>query len=159
MINKNPTVGTVAALLIIGFGLWVVLRQTAAPATEPRLSVFYSADDGKTFFKDSIGKPLPFEHEGKPAVRAYVFTPDGGATRVVGVLEKHSLELHKEFIAAGQDIARQGNAVAAAGPAGILLKRPGEPTWVRADDPKALQIRNFKGLPGAAMVLVSPADD
>ncbi len=39
--------------------------------------VFYSDDDGQTFFRDSVYKFPPFDHEGKTAVEAMVAESNG----------------------------------------------------------------------------------
>lgn len=50
---------------------------------------YFSIDDGTTWFEADASKIPPFEYKGQQAVRAYVFTCDGGKTRFVGFLERY----------------------------------------------------------------------
>jgi hypothetical protein len=56
---------------------------------------FYSDDDGKTYYRDSIYNLPPYEHDGKVANRAVVFT-DGSQT-FVGYLERYTPDTRKKL--------------------------------------------------------------
>jgi hypothetical protein len=63
-------------------------RRTIAATTATKL--YFTVDDGKTFFELEASNRAPFVHEEKPAFRAHVFSCDGGKTAFVGYLSKFS---------------------------------------------------------------------
>ena len=122
-----------AVLAAVGFALYDRFGA-GRPGPSPTNQAYYTDDDGQTLFADKMDKVCPFDHNGKPAYRAYVFTCDNGKTRFVSRLERYSAEAIKKIDAAraknGQlpaffflDVADQMEA-----------KRPGDPDtgWVRA---------------------------
>lgn len=64
------------------------MRRTLAATTAAKL--FFTVDDGKSYFEMEASNRAPFVHEGKPAFRAHVFSCDGGKTAFVGYLSKFS---------------------------------------------------------------------
>ncbi len=77
----------IAPWLIFGRGLMDQSRGPQIPT-----QAYYSVDDGQTFFADDINLVPPFEKDGKMAVRAHVFTCDGGKTPFVAYLERYTPE-------------------------------------------------------------------
>lgn len=69
--NLSATVLGVFILGAIGYIIWSV--SSAGAPTIPGKS-YYTVDDGKTWFEDSLYKPVPFDREGKKALQAHVFT-------------------------------------------------------------------------------------
>jgi hypothetical protein len=72
----GPGIG--ALILLVGIAL-IALQYVGGgnAAAAPARTVFYTDDNGKTFFKDNF-KAAPFDHNGKQAYRADVFkSPDG----------------------------------------------------------------------------------
>jgi hypothetical protein len=57
--------------------------------------IFYSDDDGKTYFKDSIYKLAPFDHNGRTANEAIVIQDHGA--KVVGYLVRYIPEAQKKL--------------------------------------------------------------
>ncbi len=57
--------------------------------------VFYSDDDGQTYFEDSIYKLAPFDHNGKIANIAIVYTD--GQRNYVGYLERYTPQARKQL--------------------------------------------------------------
>ena len=51
---------------------------------------WYTDDDGKTWYADDKSLSPPIDHNGKTAVRAYVFSCDGGKHEFVGYLERYT---------------------------------------------------------------------
>jgi len=52
--------------------------------------LYFTSDDGKTWFPMDASNRPPFVHDGKPTVRAHVFSTDGGKTAFVAYLSKFS---------------------------------------------------------------------
>jgi len=99
-LNKNPgltTGGTIAIIVLaVGFIIYQV-SDTGAPgvATES----FYTIDDGKTWFADDVNKIPPFDKDGKPASRVYVYKCADGKP-FVSHLERYTAEGKKAMEAA-----------------------------------------------------------
>jgi hypothetical protein len=132
---KEHSKVVVAISLVVVAVAFVICHSTrrltdgVVPPT-PVVMAFYTTDDGRTFFSDVSDKPTPFDHDGRQAVKAYIYTTDG-RTRWVQCLEK-------------QD-----------GTGGLLVKRPRDTQWVSSTDPAAAQIREPKPKNGVAPLLVS----
>jgi hypothetical protein len=100
----------------------------------PRMigNAYYSTDDGKSLFVDAGDQATPFDHDGKPAVKVYLYTCDAGVTRWVQYLEKHD--------AGGT----------------VLVKKPGGGDWIPDTDPRADTIRTPKRSGSRSPVRVLP---
>jgi hypothetical protein len=155
VMNRHRLATTVAAaavvLLAAGF-IAYQLPESPPPHRTVSTQDFYTTDDGQTWFRGPINKAVPFEHEGKEAVRAYVFRC--GGTEFVGYLERLTSTAMKQI----QDTDARAAAVATrpavkgAPPPNVRadmirsetlfqismygreLKRPGETEWVYVRD-------------------------
>ena len=133
-INKNPAITSAVTagiiLLALTFILWnSICSGPGGGGADAVGKTFFSIDDGKTFFPDDANKIPPFTKDGKQAVRAHVFTCDGGATKFVGYLEMYTPEEKKMM-----EDAISGKAPAAvyAGYTGqAMVKKPGAPKWIK----------------------------
>jgi hypothetical protein len=145
-LNENPgltTAGTV--LIVVAAIVFIVVSWARGPVEGEGVGgnqAYYTIDDGQNYFAAEFTKIPPFEHEGKQAVRAHVFTCDGGKTRFVGYLERFSPEAKKMV----EEFARQtgSSTMAMEDQSGIQVKRPGtgERGWVSMTHPTAQEIRN-----------------
>ena len=131
-INKNPGPTTAATGGIILIALLFIMWQCGifggGGGTAGGGQAFFSIDDGKTFFTDDAAKIPPFKKDGKDAVRAHVFTCDGGKTKFVGYLEMFAPEDKKMM-----EDAMSGKAppAAYAGYSGqAMVKKPGMPNFI-----------------------------
>src|SRR5688572_29373670 len=136
-LNKHWIIGIVAALALIVGSVFVLASWRKAertPPAAPLRQVFYTTDDGKTWFADDSRKVYPFDRNGQQAYRAYVFKcgPNGKPfTAYVEQLDEATRAKVAEL-----------NAQATTRPAqeqidgviqnGRLVKRPGEGEWVDA---------------------------
>jgi hypothetical protein len=149
--NRNPrtvsgVVGAVVVVALASIVVQVMATRHRAPTSSP--SIYYSDDDGKTFFAASSDLVPPFDHDGQPAVRAYVFSCSSGKS-FVGYLERYTPAAH-DAIAAGHrtaDVERFGRE----------LKRPGDATWVKSGN-LAIEnkITNITCPDGGTLELVEP---
>jgi hypothetical protein len=87
--NRGPAVKgaiVVGLALVAGFMFW-----TALGGGKPRDAneAFYTTNDGRTTFVDNFFRAYPFDHDGKPAYRAYVYQTSKG-NKFVGYLERYT---------------------------------------------------------------------
>ena len=90
IINEKKTIAFGAAILMIaGAGLYLAYMQR--PQLRPNGDkAFYTVDDGQTWFIDSIYKTPPFDHNGKVAVRAMVYSYDNGHQMFCPAVERYT---------------------------------------------------------------------
>jgi len=137
-LNQHPKVAIGGGVVIVILAIGLVVAQVLAgrhkyPSGPPQ--AYYTVDDGKTFFADSTDKVPPFDHEGQPAVTAYVY--QCGGQKFVGYMERFTPKFHDYVVAHGRtpEAARYGRE----------LKRPGEPNWLPSGDlVKVAQIEDVK---------------
>jgi hypothetical protein len=124
-LNRHPFIAAGVAVLILVF---LTFRWFRNPAPED--VAFYTTDDGATLFTDDLRKLPPFDHDGSPAVKAMVFTCDGGQHQFVQYLFKYSDDVKQQLEAShARDLIVPG-----------LIKRPGDGQWIEQNDPKAFKI-------------------
>jgi hypothetical protein len=126
--NKPLTMGIAAAIAGLAITYAVLNSQDAAPPGT--LYVFFTTDDGKTWFKDVASNVPPFTKDGKEAVRAHVFRCGTGPD-FVGYMERNSPEVMAE-VKRYKDSNTMPDTPTAMRLAetGVQLKRPGETAWV-----------------------------
>jgi hypothetical protein len=136
-LNDNSQASTIAVgavvLLAVGFMAYQIWGGTTKPP--PVAAAYFTVDDGATYFPGDPGQLAPFQHEGKEAVRAYVF--DCGGKRSVGYLERYTPAAHKVLSTPVQSKGGPpGNLgqIIEAGRNGRELKRPGDAKWVSSAD-------------------------
>ena len=144
-LNENPRITTGITIGIIVVVLLVIVLQMRGGDSAPLgggtggTTVYFSDDDGKNYFPDDMKKVPPFDHGGKEAVRAYVFECDGKT--FVNHLVRYTPDAKKRLEAMGGTISSGDPTAAESIQAGMELKRPGEKEWVKANEPRADEIR------------------
>lgn len=129
LLNKNQKVtGTIAAGFVVVAVTVMVMsaRSTQSPTFR---KAFYTTDDGKTFFTDSISLIPPFEKDGKQAVRAIVY--QCGGEQKVSYLERFSADAKAEL----ESLRKEGGAPDSAVEqrifeGGLQAKKPGDADWI-----------------------------
>lgn len=151
-LNASPGLAVVVVLVMAGLsaGVWYMTRSTeyAAPT-----KAFYTVDEGVNLFEEDVNKVTPFDHEGKQAVKAYVYTCDGGKTRFVAYLERmpeglKQPEMSEAPTATVQKVAEvtegappveqrpMAGRPANAGKFVALVRKPGQKDWIKPGDPR-----------------------
>jgi hypothetical protein len=139
----------VAAALVVGAVAIIVWQLVGAGGDFDTHGTggFFTDDDGKTWFEAGADKLPPWDHNGKPAVRCYVFTCDGGRTKFAGYLERYTAETKRMLEAprGGGGGTGDGPVQLAAGnplllSMGIEVKPPLTGAWVPKSDPRAQTI-------------------
>jgi hypothetical protein len=162
-LSDNPRVATVMAAAIVAIGAAVLYLQwpRSSDGFGPPAKMFLTIDDGKTFFVAPAEPLPPFQHEGKTAYRAFVFTCDGGRTKWVGYLERYSDRAKTLMAGMWKKQAATGGPppVPEGMLQGIEVAKPGELQWVRqSDTARALPIINVHcpDAPGRDAEMVFP---
>jgi hypothetical protein len=148
-----------AGVMIVGSGVAIYLQASDDGSTDSG-KVYFSNDDGKTFFPEKSTKLPPFDRDGKPAYRAHVFVC--GGKRVTGYLSRFTPEALKALEEAN---AYRGTGkpppnvrqLATIGTTGTEVKRPGDAKWVsQADAAAATRVRAFRCPDGSSPTEVDP---
>ena len=146
-LRDHPRVAAViAALAVICGGSFLYLQVAGStPRFGPPRELFVTVDDGKTYFAAPAEQLPPFQHEGKTALRAYVFAC--GGTPFVGYVERYS-DRAKTLMLEGWKAQQEKSGPPSMNPEmlnGIEVKRPGETTWIRHSDlARAAEIMNVR---------------
>jgi hypothetical protein len=145
-INQKPAIasmvvgGAVLLLLVIVFAQ---LRGNRSPTGNSGAERYYTIDDGRTWFADAWEQIPPFDHEGSPAVLCHVFKTSNSAP-FAGYLEQYTQAAHDQLTGA---VRGAGPVIP---PAGVLVKRPGDKTWVPWASPAGQKILAVKSPDGSA---------
>jgi len=160
-INQNAKI----TLAVVTIGVVTALGLAAYQGHKPSIIIptsgYFSDDDGKTYFQDDASNIAPFDHQGKQAVSAYLFTGSDGKP-FVGYLERAlNAEARETVIAARRQLIEQASSRATPDSAvmeqiakNLEVKRPGTDKWVRAASPEArsiLVVTDSTGQPAAAV--------
>ncbi len=127
--SQNPKAVATGTVLVLAACLVVIFSELNGGG-KPRLPImpdqaFYTTDDGATLFADSLSKVSPIDHNGHQAVRAHVYSCDGGRHRWVQYLEKMTEK--EKTIAESPEQSRSHSF-------DPLIKKPGDSKWVHQSD-------------------------
>jgi hypothetical protein len=164
ILNKNPRVTlAIASVVIVLVCLLSLMRAShIGRTTIATPAAFYTDDDGQTLFSGAPGLVTPFDHNGKSAVKAVVYTVDRGRHQWVQFLQKFTDESAKHLNAIAANGGRMPTPEQiAAGPAmpTLLVKKPGDGDWIPMSDAKAQQLMQPaipSGMSGSQIELVLP---
>ena len=149
-LNENPRITTgVTVVLIVIVLAWLLWPRggdggASAVAAGGAAQIFYTADDGQTWFPDDASKIPPFKKDGKDAVRAEVYKC-GGKT-FVNHLVRYTPEGQKQLAAAAAAAKSKsgGMSLNPVGETEMEVKSPGDKAWVKISDKKAQEIMKPK---------------
>ncbi|MGA2439487.1 MAG: hypothetical protein ABSH08_00885 [Tepidisphaeraceae bacterium] len=146
-INRHSAISTVVVICVLILGLVVIALELKGQSGKPPKDNYYTTDDGKTWFVDSASKLPPFDHDGVPAVRCYVFK--GGNGEFVGLLEKYT-DATRDQLARAADHVQHSQVP-------VLVKRPGEKDWMTVGpDQEATIIMHISAPDGSEAERVIP---
>lgn len=147
--TRKPVMGGVAAGVLALVAV-AVLVKAYWPERQADLSrAFYTTDDGATWFEDSALKVAPFDHEGKPAVVAHVYSYAGGSKQFCAYVAKFTPEGKERLERAVAEAVKNGKGADSVGlyhdPSfmkGNVLVKPARSggEWVSYGDRKANEI-------------------
>ncbi len=137
-----------AASLVVLAG--IIIAHSYWPEKKADLSSqYYSDDDGQTWFADSTYLVPPFEHNGKTAVIAAVFSYDDGKKQFCAYLAKFTPEAKQQLESALAEAKVAGKPPGSVSlyrdprfmSQGMLAKRPGAGNpWISYGDPRSSEV-------------------
>ncbi len=155
--DEKPWIGAAAAgglvLIAIIIAVWTLFGSS--PGSTDDKAAAFSDDDGKTWFNEDSAKIAPFQHNGKEAVRAYIYESKG--KNFVGYLERYTPEgkAAMEKLRGGTGMP-DGRLLALTNGGGREVKRPGSGgaagKWARGDTEEAVKIMDVKSPDGSSDV-------
>lgn len=155
-INRSPVFSIVVVSILILVMIVIVARQRRANSGGVRVSkLYYSNDDGQTYFADSSDLVPPFDHEGKQAYQAYVFQCGDGKP-FVGTLARYTDAAKAKLAALDADPEKNGLAITDLMNSGIEVKKPGDSKWVPLQSGPGMAIMLPKCPDGGKVVGVTP---
>lgn len=132
MASNSKIIGAAAIAIIVAANVWLLWSTFGHSGPSGRREqLYFTTDDGATYFPDDASKLTPFDHDGKPAVRAHVYAV--GGKKWVAYLEQNTKRGREAL-----DALRKGQA----GPEklqGLILtevKKPGDTRWYTPNDGK-----------------------
>ncbi len=130
-LNKSPLVAIAAIVLVIAVAGFALMRSSRNIATDTVARMYYSDDDGASYFADDTSKIFPFDHNGKQAYRAYIFQGTSGQP-FVGYISRYTDSARKTLLAAESDAKSVTPDDLAHAKLGIEVKKPHDNKWVPA---------------------------
>lgn len=155
--NRYAGLGLAGGLIVVAA---VILATTFWPAKRANLArAYYTVDDGKTWFADSAYRVAPFDHNGKAAVVAHVYNYADGKKEFCAYVAKFNDDAKAKLeaaIAAAQKAGKPPESVALWGDRsfmrdGVVVKKPGDATWLRYADPAANAVFTIKAPDGSVV--------
>lgn len=144
-LNQNPrltTMGTAAIIVIaLIFILWQIFGGDSGGIGTDTVKVYYSNDDGATYFAEDAKKIPPFDKDGKPAFRAHVYRCGKSGKPFVNHLERYTADAQKKLEEArSKGTSGAPTVMEDVYQTGVEIKKPGAKDWVKQSDPKAGQV-------------------
>ncbi len=138
-LNQNPglTTGATAGIIILALGFIIWQSMGGGDNGGVPTKMYFSDDDGASFFADDIKKVPPFDHNGKQAVRARVYSCDKGKTKFVGFLERYTADAKGKIEKARAAGTSEIGIMEDISMTGMEVKKPKDPGWIKQSDSKA----------------------
>jgi len=138
--HPRPVMGVLAAIILIA-GTLIASQLRGGPGASLAKQAYFTDDDGNSFFADDASKIPPFDHNGKEAVVAHVFST-GHDSPFVGYLERavssrgrDTIEKAREQMiadAAKQAVPMPSSELVERIRDNTEVKRPGSTKWILA---------------------------
>ena len=124
VLNKQQGLVTLLCCAAIAVAVWCAMASPGAGHPAITSQDYYTDDDGQTYFADEQNKAVPFLHNGKEAVLAFVYR-SGGKTSVHYMMRMRPSGKAQKVSAGKTDDSDADN------PSGGIkeYKRPGEKQW------------------------------
>jgi hypothetical protein len=159
-LSNHPRVVATIFSIVIALAVAFVIHSVITSPAPSKINMFFTQDDGQSFFGGEGSKIYELEFAPTPAYRVSVYTADGGSHKFVGYIVRHNHDL----VLAAQKARAKYNDVAALpqgnGPkvieasiaamnlenqaySAVDVKRPGPSNpWVPIDSPQGHDVTN-----------------
>ncbi len=107
-LRDKPNLSVIAAVVFLLLAVAIAIFTHLPEKRPDPLHVNYSDDDGQTWFTDSVYRVAPFDHNGKMAVMAQIYTYDDGKKQFCGYLSRYTPEAKQQLDAALADAQKRG---------------------------------------------------
>jgi hypothetical protein len=159
-LRDKPALATAIAAGFVLLAI-VITVKVLWPEKKAQLEqAFYTDDDGATWFSDSIYRATPFDHNGKSAVVAQIYTYDDGKKQFCAYLSRFTPDAKAQLQAALDAAQRRGQRPGSVGlyqdrdfmSRSVEVKKPGaNEAWVPFNDPRAKGIFAVHSPDGSAV--------
>ena len=139
-LNQNGTLTTLGAVAIVVLAVVVVVWQLGSRGSPEPKGLYFSSDDGSSYFVQDLNSVPPITKGGKEAVQAMVFKCGWGKP-FVAYLQRYTPEAKKRY---EESIANNTGLSPAAIIPGRQVKRPGDKEWISSSDPQYTPIINVQ---------------
>jgi len=150
-INSKKSVGIGISILFLIVAV-IILAYSMLPAHRIKGDkTFFTDDDGQTWFLDSVYLTPPFDHNGKTAVRAMIYSYDHGNKTFCAYLTRYTADAKKRLDDAIAKAASAGKPPSSVGlfsdrelnSTGVEVKTPGPGhSWAVKDTPAGTDAMN-----------------
>ncbi len=157
-LKAKPWIGAVFSGTFVVVAI-IVIVTTYWPEKKAKLEqAFYSNDDGKTWFTDSAYRVAPFDHDGKTAVVAQIYSYADGSKEFCAYLTQFTPEAKQKLEAALAEAKSKGQQPGSVAlyhdrtfmQRSLLVKKPGAGNpWVSYDDPKGIEVMSIRSPDGS----------
>jgi hypothetical protein len=129
----------VVAVIVVVALVFIIMQFRSQKVGGLTKQVWYSTDDGQTFFHDEMEKASPHNTaDGKEAIRVYVYKCKDGKP-FVAYMERYTPEALALFDADRKAGVPPRISAEVVGYTNVEVKKPGEKEWVKLSDRTAAQ--------------------
>ena len=156
-LNKNKGVGAAAAGALLCVAVAAIAWEFHGNGPQQITKVFYSVDDGKTWFTDDADKVSPFDYNGQQAYKVDVFKTSSG-TEFVGIIERYTDEAKSKLaqLRALPPDQQNPQEIQAVVNSGLQVKRPGDTKWCLVNSSQGASIMAVRSPEGGPAIGVLP---
>jgi hypothetical protein len=158
-IQGKPVVGIAITVVLLAISGMILARQYWPEKRANLSETYFTDDDGNTWFADSAYLVPPFDHNGRTAVFAQVFSYDNGSKKYCAYESKFT-DKAKERLEAALAEAQKNNQPPSSVSLyrdrtfmsqEILVKQPGSEKWIPMADPQANSVCSVHSPDGSAV--------
>ena len=154
-LNEKPQIAVAFVFVLLLFAGAAVYMNSGSIGLQIAKKMYYSDDDGKTYFADDTSRIYPFDHNGKQAYRATVMK--GNGEPYVAFLTRYTDSVRDQLLALeGKSDSESINKRAALSSSGIQVKKPGDSKWVPVLSPEAGKVMQPVAPDGAPAHEITP---
>src|SRR4051794_8789367 len=136
-INKRQRTTSGIVIALIALALGAAIWSQRSPASIRAEKGYYSDEAGANIFVDDIDRVYPFDHDGKPAYRAYVYQ-GADDKQFVSYIARYndSTRAKLETLIQKKNDPSVAGDLAQARNSGIEVKKPGDSKWMPLFSPQ-----------------------